>query len=127
MNMDLNKVMLIGRATNKPTEHIIEGSNQVVSNLNLATNRYFTDKEGTKHEEVEFHQVTAFGNLAALLNKYVYKGKKMYVEGRLKIKVYTDKNGIERKQTQIIADSVIFLDNKNPDTTTPSDDDDAPY
>ena len=122
--MDLNKVMLIGRATNVPQQHIIEWVGTEVSNFSVATNRYYKDKDWNKLEEVEFHNISAFGNLATLLNKHVTKWKKIYVEWRMRTKTYTDTNGVEKKNVQIVAEQVIFLDNKKPEETNS---DDAPY
>lgn len=136
--MDLNKVMLIWRVTGTPTTATITGNQSKVANFSLATNRAYKDKDNNLKEDAEFHNCTAYGQLAELIEKYVTKGKKMYVEGRLKTKMYTDKQSIERKQTVIIVDQVIFLDSApaNPnqnlkdqaaDHSPENQDDDVPF
>jgi single-strand DNA-binding protein len=60
----------------------------------------------------EYHKCTAYGNSADILGKYLTKGKKVYVEGRLKTRKWTDGAGVERSGTEIIVDNFIFLDSK---------------
>lgn len=112
MAMDLNKVMLIWRATNNLQVKTIETTGTPVVNFTVATNRKYTNKEWNTMEDAEYHRCVAYGKWAEVLGKYLVKGKRIYVEGRLKTKKWTDTTGAEKFSTEIIVDSFIFLDTK---------------
>ena len=82
--MDLNKVLLIGRATDTPEIKRIDSNDSSVINFVIATNRKFKNKDGNTQEEAEYHRCVAYGNSADVLGKYLHKGKRIYVEGRLR-------------------------------------------
>jgi len=113
--MDLNKVQLIGRSTTAVDLKTIEPSNISVVNFTIATNRKYKNAQGVVMADSEYHKCTAYGNSADILGKYLTKGKKVYVEGRLKTRKWTDGAGVERAGTEIIVDNFIFLDNKSSD------------
>ena len=115
MTFSLNKVMIMGRCTAPAEVKKIEGNDQSVVNFTIVTNRNFTNSKDEAITESEFHRCTAYGNSAEILGKYLTKGKKMYVEGRLKTKKRTDATGNARQSTEIIVDNFIFLDNKAPE------------
>lgn len=115
MTFSLNKVMLMGRCTAPADVKKIEGNDLAVVNFTIVTNRKFTNSKNEAVTESEFHRCTAYGNSADILWKYLSKGKKMYVEGRLKTKKRTDATGNARQSTEIIVDNFIFLDNKAPE------------
>ncbi|PZM87549.1 MAG: single-stranded DNA-binding protein [candidate division SR1 bacterium] len=110
--MDLNKVMLIGRATNTLQIKIIESTQSAVVNFTIATNRKYKNKEGNILEDAEYHRCVAYGNTAEILGKYLTKGKKVYIEGRLRTRKWQDTEGHDRFSTEIIIDTFIFLDTK---------------
>jgi single-strand DNA-binding protein len=110
--MDLNKVMLIGRSTNNLQVKTIESTGTPVVNFTVATNRKFKNKEGNMMEDAEYHRCVAYGKGAEVLGKYLVKGKRVYVEGRLRTRKWQDSEGAERFSTEIIVDSFIFLDSK---------------
>lgn len=118
MSIDLNKVQLIGRSTSALTTKTIEPSNISVVNFTVVTNRRYKNAQWVLMSDSEYNKCTAYGNSADILGQYLTKGKKVYVEGRLKTRKRTDWAGVERSGTEIIVDNFIFLDSKD----TSSDD-----
>lgn len=112
LTMDLNKVMLIGRATNTLQVKMIESTQSAVVNFTIATNRKYKNKDGNILEDAEYHRCVAYGNTAEILGKYLTKGKKIYIEGRLRTRKWQDTEGHDRFSTEIIIDTFIFLDTK---------------
>ena len=110
--MDLNKVMLIWRATSVGQLKLIESTNTPVINFSLATNRKYKNAEGNILEDSEYHRCVAYGNQADILGKYLTKGKKIYVEGRLRTKKWQDSEGHDRFSTEVLLNNFIFLDTK---------------
>lgn len=106
---DLNKIMVIGNAGADP-EMRYTPSGAPVTNFPIATNRTYTGHGGERQEETEWFRVVAWANLAEQVNQYVSKGKKIYVEGRLKSSPYVDRNGQARSGNDIVASRVLFLD-----------------
>lgn len=104
--MNLNKVQLIGRIT-RDIETKVLPSGQPVASFSMATNRYYKDgKTGEKKEEVEFHNLTAFGKSAETIGQYVRKGSMLYVEGRLQTRSWEDKDTQKKMyRTEIIVDT----------------------
>lgn len=110
--MDLNKVTLIGNLVREPISRAMP-SGQRVTSLDLATNYFWRDvNTKQKKETVEFHSVVAWGRLAEVIATYVKKGSKVYIEGRLRTRSWKDKNGNNRKTTEVIADNLIMLGHK---------------
>jgi single-strand DNA-binding protein len=112
--MSLNKVMLIGNVGVDPDYRTTATGTAVVS-LTLATNEKWTDKQGNKQEKTEWHRVAMFNKLAELANQYVKKGSKIYIEGKITTSTY-EKDGEKRYSTEIIANSMQFLDSKPKDS-----------
>jgi single-strand DNA-binding protein len=110
--MDLNKVMLIGRSTNNLQVKTIESSGTPVVNFTVATNRKFKGKDGNMMEDAEYHRCVAYGRGAEVLGRFLVRGKKVYIEGRLRTRKRQDSEGAERFSTEIIVDNFIFLDSK---------------
>ena len=98
--MNVNKVILVGRAGRDP-EARETGKGEAVANISLATNSGYGDNEKT-----DWHRVTFFGNLANTVIDYVKKGQELYVEGRISYSKYTGKDGVEKYSTSIIAYSM---------------------
>ncbi|KKU07488.1 MAG: single-strand-binding protein [Candidatus Magasanikbacteria bacterium GW2011_GWA2_45_39] len=107
--MTLNRVMLIGNLTRDP-EVRVTATGTSVAQLGVATNRVWTNKASQRQEEVEFHTIVAWGKLAEICQKYLGKGRKVYVEGRLKSREWVGQDGVKRNRTEIIAENLIMLD-----------------
>lgn len=105
----LNRAQLIGNLTRDP-ELRTTASGQSVVNFGVATNRQFKDASGEKQEQVEFHNVVAWGKLADICSQYLGKGKKVFIEGRLQTREWEGQDGAKRKSTEIVADNMIMLD-----------------
>jgi len=109
--MDLNKAMIIGRLTKDP-EVRQTGTGQPVASFSLATNMSWTDKSGQKQDKVEFHNIVAWRGLADVCGRYLKKGSKIYLEGRLQTRDWLAQDGTKRYTTEIVADNMIMLDGK---------------
>ncbi len=109
----LNKVQLIGNLTRDP-ELRYTPTGAAVCTLGLATNRTWTTEAGEKKEEVEFHRVIAWNKLAELCSQLLSKGRKIYVEGRLRTNSWTGQDGTQRTTTEIVIEDMIILDSKRP-------------
>ena len=101
--MNLNKVFIIGRLTADPQLRTTP-SGQSVTTLSVATNRFWTDKSGARQEKTEFHSIVVWGRQAEVANQFLTKGGLVYVEGRLATRSWQDKQGVERKVTEIISE-----------------------
>ena len=98
----INKVILVGNLGAKPEVKYASNRN-AISNLSVATSESWTDKStGQKQERTEWHRVSLFGKLAEIAGQNLDKGSKVYVEGKLQTRKYTDKDGIERWTTDIV-------------------------
>ena len=107
----LNKAMLVGRLGKDP-EVRFTPSGQNVASISVATDFKWTDKTGEKKEKTEWHRVKAWGKLGDLVAQYLSKGSQVYVEGRLETSEYTDKMGVKKSSTEIVADEIVFLGSK---------------
>ncbi len=107
--MTLNKVMVIGNLTRDPESRTTAGGTNVCT-FGVATNRAFVDPQGVRHDEAEFHNVVAFGRLAEICAQYLGRGRKVYVEGRMKTREWTAQDGTKRNRTEIVAENMIMLD-----------------
>lgn len=101
--MDLNKVFIIGRLTADPVIRSTPTGQQVAS-FSLATNRVWKDKNGVKQEEVEYHNIVAWGRQAEIAAQFLTKGSVALIEGRLKTRTWQNKEGQNQKITEIISD-----------------------
>jgi len=109
--MNLNKAMIIGNLTRDP-ELKNTPSGQSVTSFSVATNFVWTDQSGQQQKKVEFHNVIAWRKLAEICAKYLHKGSKVYIEGRLQTTDWTGQDGVKRYRTEIVTDNMIMLDNK---------------
>lgn len=107
----LNKVTLIGNLTRDP-EMRYTPQGTAVCTFGLATNRSWTTESGEKREDTEFHRVVAWNKLAEIISQLLFKGRKVYIEGRLQTRSWTGQDGNQRQTTEIIAEDMIILDNK---------------
>ena len=105
----LNKVQLIGHLGADAESRSTDGGT-TITNFRLATTESWKDKQsGEKQERTEWHRIVIFGKLAEIIADYGKKGRLAYVEGSLRTNKYTDKDGIERYSTDVIADEVKLL------------------
>lgn len=105
----VNKVILIGNLGRDP-EVRYTPSGGAVCNVTLATTRSWKSKEsGEKVEETEWHRIVFYDRLAEIAGEYLKKGRSIYVEGRLKTRKWTDKDGVEKYTTEIIAQEMNML------------------
>jgi single-strand DNA-binding protein len=107
----VNKVILIGNLGEDPEIRYMQNGDAVTS-IALATTDTWKDKNGEKQEKTEWHRVTFYRKLAEIVGEYLKKGRSVYVEGRLENKKWTDKNGVERYTTEIIATDMKMLGGK---------------
>ena len=105
----LNKVMVIGNLGADP-EMRFTPSGAPVTTFRIACSHNYSNKDGEKKQETEWFAIVAWGKQGELCNQYLTKGRKCYVEGRLKTRTWTNKEGIKRYATEVIANQVIFLD-----------------
>lgn len=109
--MNLNKALLIGNLTRNP-EVRTTPQGQTVCSFGVATNRRWVDQSGTRQEQVEFHNVVAWGKLAEICGQYLVKGKQVYIEGRLQTRKWQGQDGAEKQRTEIVAETMQMLGNK---------------
>jgi len=105
----LNKIMVIGNLGTDPEMRFTPSGNQVTS-FRLAATRNYTTSEGERRQETEWFTVTTWGKQAETCNQFLAKGRRAYVEGRLRTSSWEGQDGQKRFKTEIIADRVIFLD-----------------
>lgn len=105
-----NKVTLIGR-TGKQVE-MVNFENGKLAKVSLATSDYYTNSNGEKVEETQWHNLVAHGRTAEIMEKYVEKGKEIAVEGKIIYRSYDDKDGAKRYITEIRVDELLLLGNK---------------
>lgn len=107
----LNKVQLIGNMTRDPElRYTPQGT--AVCTFGLATNRQWTTEAGDKKEEAEFHRIVSWNKLAEICSQLLFKGRRVFVEGRLQTRQWTGKDGTPRQTTEIVISDMIILDSK---------------
>ncbi len=104
----VNKVILVGNLGRDPEVRYLPNGDPV-ANVTIATSSKYKNKAGEMVEETEWHRVTFFGKLAEVVGQYLKKGRSVYVEGRIKTRKYTDKDGVEKYATDIIANEMQML------------------
>lgn len=108
MARSLNKVLLIGNVGAEP-EVKVTGGGTKYAKVSLATNRTFKDRSGQQQEKTEWHRLTFWDRLAELVEQYVHKGDRIYVEGRLEYSQTEDQQGQQRYWTDIIVNEMVLL------------------
>ncbi len=104
----LNKILLIGNLGKDPEiRYTPDGS--PVATFSIATSENWTDKNGTRQEHTEWHNIVAWNKLADLSKRFLSKGRQVYVEGRLRTRDWTDRDGNKRRTTEIIATQMVLL------------------
>jgi single-strand DNA-binding protein len=113
MSRSLNKVMLIGNVGAEP-EIKTTGSGTKFAKVSLATNRTFSDRSGQQQEKTEWHRLTFWDKLADLVEQYVKKGDRLYVEGRIDYSQTEDDKGNQRFWTDIVVREMVMLGGSAP-------------
>jgi len=109
--MNLNKAMIIGNLTRDP-ELRNTPNGQNVASFSVATNLVWTDQSGQQQKKTEFHNIIAWRKLAEICAKYLHKGSKVFIEGRLQTTDWTGQDGVKRYRTEIVTENMIMLDSK---------------
>ncbi|AGG89053.1 single-stranded DNA-binding protein [Rhodanobacter denitrificans] len=105
----INKMILLGTLGGDPSVHY-SGSGSAITTLSVATNESWVDKQsGEKQERTEWHRVKLFGKLAEIAGEYLKKGRQVYIEGSLRTEKYTDKAGVEKYSTDIVASDMQMI------------------
>lgn len=120
----VNKVILLGNLGRDPEIRYTAEGGTAICNIVIATSRRYKNSQGELQEETEWHRVVFFGRQAEVAQQYLRKGSPVYVEGRLRTRRYTDKDGIERYATEIVADTMQLLPSRN-QSSGPSHRDDS--
>ena len=107
---NVNKVFLVGRLGQDP--EVRETTNGVVANFSIATNEYFTDKQGEKVERTDWHKCVAWGKQAEPSRDYLRKGSNVFCEGKLKNSTWETDDGDKRYKTEVVVYNIQFLDPK---------------
>lgn len=106
-----NKVILIGH-TGKDVEVVNFDNGNLKASVTLATNDYYTNAQGEKVEDTQWHNLVAFGKTAEIMQKYVTKGKEVAVEGKLMYRTYDGQEGQKRNITEVRVDELVLLGTK---------------
>jgi single-strand DNA-binding protein len=108
--MDLNRATILGRLTRDP-ELKTTPTGRNVCTFSVATGRVWVDQSGAKQEKTEFHNVVVWGKLAEIAGKYLTKGRRVYMEGRIETRNWVGtQDNVKHYRTEIIADNMIMLD-----------------
>jgi single-strand DNA-binding protein len=108
MNRGLNKVMVIGQTESKPDVRYTSGGNPVAS-FTVTVPRAWTSADGERHEEAEWFNIVAWGNLAELCERQIAAAQQLYIEGRLQTRGWTDENGKQQYRTEVVAHEIITM------------------
>jgi len=115
----INKVIIVGNLGRDPETRYTTGGD-AIANIAVATSDRWKDKAtGEQKEATEWHRISFFGKLAEIVGQYLKKGSQVYIEGRLRTRKYTDKDGIERFATEIIADTMQMLGGRGDTDSAP--------
>jgi single-strand DNA-binding protein len=113
MASSVNKAIVLGNLGKDPEVRYTQGG-QAVANFSVATSEQWTDKAtGNKQERTDWHKIVVWGKVAELCGQYLSKGRKVYIEGRLQTRDWTDKEGKKNYTTEIVANQVVFLGSKD--------------
>ncbi len=112
----VNKVILVGNLGADPEiRHLESGSK--VANISIATSESYTNRNGERVEQTEWHRVELWDRLAELCEKYLAKGRTVYIEGKIRTNEYQDKEGVTRYDKRIRATNMTFVGGRNEDSS----------
>lgn len=109
--MSLNRIQIIGHVGADPEVKTLNNGTKVVT-IRVATTEKWTDRDGTNHEETQWHTVTLWRRLADIVGQFVRKGSALYVEGKMVYRQWTDQSGSKRISAEIEASDIQLLDKK---------------
>lgn len=115
----VNKVILVGNLGTDPEVKTLESGTKVAT-LRLATTERYKDRNGNQQEMTEWHNVVLWRGLAEIAEKYLSKGRQVFVEGRIRTRKWTDKDGNDRYTTEILGDNMTLLGGTGTNTGSPS-------
>lgn len=107
----INKVILVGNLGKDPEIRVIE-SGRKVANFSLATTETYKDKNGERVDQTEWHNIVFWGPIADVIEKYLKKGSRIYVEGKIRTRSYDDKEGVKKYITEIMGREMLMLDGR---------------
>ena len=126
MSGSVNKVILIGNLGKDPEVRRLENG-AIVASFSIATSETYTDRTtGERKDNTDWHNIVVWRGLAEVVEKYVRKGQKVYVEGKLKTRSWTDQAGATRYTTEVVADELTILTPRN-DSDKPASSNNPPY
>ena len=108
---NLNRVFLMGNLTRDPELRYLP-SNTAVANIGVAVNRRWRNQQGEQQEETTFVDCESFGRQAEVINQYLRKGRPIFIEGRLKLDQWQDKDGGNRSKIKVLVERFEFIDSK---------------
>jgi len=114
-----NQIQVIGNVGKDPQIRAMP-SGDLVANFSVATSEKWRDKSGEMMTKTEWHNVTCFGKLAEIAEKYIKSGKMVFIQGSLVTQKYTDKNGVEKTSTHVKADTIRLLGGEKTDNNKPN-------
>ena len=114
----LNKIMLIGHLGKDPEVRYTPDGTPVAS-FSIATSENWTDKNGTRQERTEWHNIVAWRKLAELSKRFLTKGRQVYVEGRIQSRDWNDREGNKRRSTEVIVSQIVLLGSRSQNTDAP--------
>jgi single-strand DNA-binding protein len=109
----INRVILLGNLTRDA--EATTGPATTLARMRIVTNAVWRDAEGNRQESAEFHNVVAFGKLGEICASYCLKGRRVYIEGRLRTREYEGGDGLRRHSTEIVAETMKLLDRSRMD------------
>ncbi|MCA9057537.1 MAG: single-stranded DNA-binding protein [Planctomycetaceae bacterium] len=109
---NLNRVLLMGNLTRDPELRYLP-SNMPVVNLGIATNRRWRNQQGESQEETTFVDCEAYGRTAEVINQYLRKGRPIFIDGRLRLDQWQDREGQHRSKLKVIVESFEFVDSRS--------------
>ena len=118
----INKVILVGNLGDEPVISYT-GDGKAIANLRVATSESWMDKEGNKQERTEWHRVSVFDKLAEICQKYLHKGSKVFLEGKLQTRSW-DKDGVQQYTTEVVLsgwNSTLMMLDKKGDPVEPKE------
>ena len=121
MAKSVNKVTLVGNLGKEP-EVRYTADGKAVANFSLATSRSRRDQSGGWIDETEWHRIVAFERNAETASQYLHKGHKVYVDGRIQSRKYTDNQGVERTVYEIVANDLVLLERRDASASAEGDD-----
>ncbi len=105
-------MILVGNLGKDPEINHLESSGVAVAKFSLATSESYMNKEGQRVDQTEWHNIVLWRGLAEIADKYLRKGSRIYLEGKLRYRSYEDKDGVKRYATEIIGDQMVMLDGR---------------